>query len=111
MNEAPKKVEVHFVQNNIDPTGLGEPPFPPVFGAVANALYRAYGKRLYEQPYGSQLMQQAAPESPQATTHSAALPITARSGADAVLARPSVDSHDESAARSNPAVELARSTA
>ena len=62
MNEAPKKIEVHFVQNNIDPTGLGEPPFPPVFGAVANALYRAYGKRLYEQPYGSQVLQQAAPE-------------------------------------------------
>ncbi|HET9432971.1 MAG TPA: molybdopterin cofactor-binding domain-containing protein, partial [Chitinophagaceae bacterium] len=38
-HEAPKKIEVHFVQNDIDPTGLGEPPFPPVFGAVANALY------------------------------------------------------------------------
>ncbi|MES2893776.1 MAG: molybdopterin cofactor-binding domain-containing protein [Bacteroidota bacterium] len=62
MNEAPKKVEVHFVQNNIDPTGLGEPPFPPVFGAVANALYRAYGKRLYEQPYGPQIPQQTMPD-------------------------------------------------
>ncbi|HZX59053.1 MAG TPA: molybdopterin cofactor-binding domain-containing protein, partial [Mucilaginibacter sp.] len=41
MHEAPKNVEVHFVQNDIDPTGLGEPPFPPVFGAVANALYRS----------------------------------------------------------------------
>ena len=38
--EAPKKIDVHFVQNDIDPTGLGEPPFPPVFGAVANALYK-----------------------------------------------------------------------
>jgi isoquinoline 1-oxidoreductase beta subunit len=55
MNEAPKKIEVHFVQNDIDPTGLGEPPFPPVFGAVANALYKAAGKRLYQQPYGPQL--------------------------------------------------------
>lgn len=55
MNEAPKKIEVHFVQNDIDPTGLGEPPFPPVFGAVANALYKANGKRFYEQPYSSQL--------------------------------------------------------
>lgn len=54
IHEAPKKVEVHFVQNDIDPTGLGEPPFPPVFGAVANALYKASGKRSYEQPYGSQ---------------------------------------------------------
>jgi isoquinoline 1-oxidoreductase beta subunit len=55
MNETPKKIEVHFVQNDIDPTGLGEPPFPPVFGAVANALYRATGKRYYDQPYGPQL--------------------------------------------------------
>ncbi len=50
-HEAPKKIEVHFVQNDIDPTGLGEPPFPPVFGAVANALYKAEGKRRYEQPF------------------------------------------------------------
>ena len=55
IHEAPKKIEVHFVQNDIDPTGLGEPPFPPVFGAVANALYKAKGKRFYEQPYNSQL--------------------------------------------------------
>ena len=50
-HEAPKKIEVSFVQNDIDPTGLGEPPFPPVFGAVANALHKAAGKRFYEQPY------------------------------------------------------------
>jgi len=49
--EAPKKIEVHFVENDIDPTGLGEPPFPPVFGAVANALYKSNGKRFYNQPY------------------------------------------------------------
>ncbi len=51
MSEAPKKIEVHFVKNNIDPTGLGEPPFPPVFGALANAMYKATGKRFYEQPF------------------------------------------------------------
>ncbi|RNI24045.1 xanthine dehydrogenase family protein molybdopterin-binding subunit [Rufibacter latericius] len=55
MHEAPKKVEVHFVQNDIDPTGLGEPPFPPVFGAVANALYKSVGKRFYQQPFSPQL--------------------------------------------------------
>jgi isoquinoline 1-oxidoreductase beta subunit len=49
--EAPKRIEVHFVQNDIDPTGLGEPPFPPVFGAVANALYKSTGKRFYSQPF------------------------------------------------------------
>jgi isoquinoline 1-oxidoreductase beta subunit len=49
--EAPKKIEVSFVENDIDPTGLGEPPFPPVFGAVANALYKNTGKRFYNQPF------------------------------------------------------------
>jgi len=53
MHEAPKKIEVSFVHNDIDPTGLGEPPFPPVFGAVANALYKASGRRYYQQPYAS----------------------------------------------------------
>jgi isoquinoline 1-oxidoreductase subunit beta len=50
-NEAPKSIDVHFVQNEIDPTGLGEPPFPPVFGAVANALFKTTGKRHYNQPF------------------------------------------------------------
>ena len=52
--EAPKTIEVHFVENDIDPTGLGEPPFPPVFGAVANALYKSKGKRFYNQPYSNE---------------------------------------------------------
>ncbi|MDT0687695.1 xanthine dehydrogenase family protein molybdopterin-binding subunit [Autumnicola psychrophila] len=49
--EAPKKIDVHFIENGIDPTGLGEPAFPPVQGALANALYRATGKRIYKQPF------------------------------------------------------------
>jgi len=55
-NEAPKQIEVHFVESDIDPTGLGEPPFPPVFGAVANALYKSTGKRFYRQPFAEQLI-------------------------------------------------------
>jgi hypothetical protein len=30
---------------------MGEPPFPPIFGALANALYKATGKRVYRQPF------------------------------------------------------------
>jgi isoquinoline 1-oxidoreductase subunit beta len=55
--EAPKKIEVHFVENDIDPTGLGEPPFPPVFGAVANALYKSTRKRYYHQPFLNEAVQ------------------------------------------------------
>jgi isoquinoline 1-oxidoreductase beta subunit len=53
--EAPKSIEVHFVENNIDPTGMGEPAYPPVFGALANALYKATGKRFYSQPFQPEL--------------------------------------------------------
>jgi len=49
--EAPKSIDVHFVDNGKDPTGLGEPPFPPVMGALANALYKATGRRVYHQPF------------------------------------------------------------
>ncbi len=54
-HEAPKKIDVFFVQNDLDPTGMGEPAYPPVFAALANALYRATGKRHYAQPFIDQL--------------------------------------------------------
>tara|TARA_R110000868_G_scaffold145181_3_gene365222 strand:+ start:32275 stop:34524 length:2250 start_codon:yes stop_codon:yes gene_type:complete len=52
--EAPKVIETHFVESDIDPTGLGEPPFPPIMGALANALYKATGQRHYHQPFISE---------------------------------------------------------
>ncbi|CAL2103209.1 Isoquinoline 1-oxidoreductase beta subunit [Tenacibaculum sp. 190130A14a] len=54
MNETPQ-VEVHFVENELSPTGLGEPGLPPAGGAVANAIHKALGKRLYSQPFDSEL--------------------------------------------------------
>lgn len=51
ISESPKEIDVHFVKNDIDPTGLGEPTFPPVFAALANAMYKATGKRYYNQPF------------------------------------------------------------
>ena len=53
MKEIPE-VDVHFVNNGIDPTGLGEPALPPTGGAVANALFKATGKRLRNQPFAEQ---------------------------------------------------------
>jgi isoquinoline 1-oxidoreductase subunit beta len=52
MKDAPKSIEVHFAENGYNPTGMGEPAYPPVFAALANALYRMTGKRYYDQPFG-----------------------------------------------------------
>ncbi len=54
--EAPAEVETYFVDNGIDPTGLGEPSLPPIIGALANALYKATGERLYDQPFVGQAL-------------------------------------------------------
>lgn len=51
INEAPKEIEVHFVQYNIDPTGMGELAYPPIFAVLANALYKATGKGFSDQPF------------------------------------------------------------
>ncbi|MCC5938195.1 MAG: xanthine dehydrogenase family protein molybdopterin-binding subunit [Lunatimonas sp.] len=50
MKEIPE-IETHFVDNGIDPTGLGEPALPPTGGAISNAIYWATGKRLRNQPF------------------------------------------------------------
>ena len=50
MKEIPE-IEAHFVDNGIDPTGLGEPALPPTGGAVANAIFKATGIRLKNQPF------------------------------------------------------------
>ncbi|WP_350291931.1 molybdopterin cofactor-binding domain-containing protein [uncultured Croceitalea sp.] len=50
MKEAPA-IETHLIQNELSPTGLGEPTLPPVGGAIANAFKAATGNRLYEQPF------------------------------------------------------------
>lgn len=52
-NEVPE-IEAHFVNNGVDPTGLGEPALPPTGGAIANAIFKSTGKRLYNQPFSEQ---------------------------------------------------------
>ena len=55
MSEAPK-VESYFIPSKEHPTGLGEPALPPAGGALANALFKATGKRFYKQPFLDQMM-------------------------------------------------------
>lgn len=57
MRETPK-VNAYFIQNNIAPTGLGEPTLPPAGAALANALKKATGTRIYKQPFEKHLKQQ-----------------------------------------------------
>ena len=57
-SQAPKEIEVHFVENEISPTGLGEPGLPPAIGALANALFKATGKRYYHTPFSTASQEQ-----------------------------------------------------
>jgi isoquinoline 1-oxidoreductase beta subunit len=50
MKEIPE-IDAHFIDNGIDPTGLGEPALPPTGGAVANAIFKASGIRIKNQPF------------------------------------------------------------
>ncbi|XLS27452.1 molybdopterin cofactor-binding domain-containing protein [Flavobacteriaceae bacterium M23B6Z8] len=54
MLEAPE-VEAFFVENELSPTGLGEPALPPAGAAIANAFYAATGTRYYQQPFENSL--------------------------------------------------------
>ena len=48
--DAAPEVDVHFIESDFDPTGLGEPGLPPLAPAVANAMYAATGNRVRKMP-------------------------------------------------------------
>ena len=50
MSDAPYQVDVHFVDSDALPTGVGEPGLPPVLSALSNAIFAATGKRVRELP-------------------------------------------------------------
>jgi len=50
MRSAPP-VEVHFIQSDFRPSGLGEPCVPPLAAALGNAIFAATGERLRTMPF------------------------------------------------------------
>jgi len=50
MNGAPRHVDVHIVESEAPPAGVGEPGVPPFAPALCNAVFAATGKRVRELP-------------------------------------------------------------
>jgi isoquinoline 1-oxidoreductase beta subunit len=50
MNEAPEKINIHIVESEAPPAGVGEPGLPPFAPALCNAIFAATGKRVRELP-------------------------------------------------------------
>lgn len=55
MSEVPE-IEVYIAENNVKAGGVGEPVFPSVAPAVANAVFKATGVRLRELPFRRELL-------------------------------------------------------
>lgn len=50
ITDAPTQVDVHIIESDEKPGGVGEPGLPPVIPALTNAIYAATGRRIRELP-------------------------------------------------------------
>jgi isoquinoline 1-oxidoreductase beta subunit len=50
MKVAPRQTNIHIVESEAPPAGIGEPGLPPVAPAIYNAIFAATGKRVREMP-------------------------------------------------------------
>ncbi len=56
MNEAPRSIEVHLIDNEEAPGGVGEPGLPPIGAALLNAVADLNGTRYRELPIDLQMV-------------------------------------------------------
>jgi isoquinoline 1-oxidoreductase beta subunit len=54
MPEGPLVTNVHLVESDKAPAGVGEPGVPPIAPAICNAIFAATGRRLRDLPIGQQ---------------------------------------------------------
>lgn len=54
MNTAVVQTNVHLIESDAPPSGVGEPGVPPVVAALANAIFAATGTRVRELPISKQ---------------------------------------------------------
>ena len=54
INEAPRDIQVHIIENDEAPGGMGEPGLPPIGSALLNAVFDLTGKRIRKLPFDLQ---------------------------------------------------------